>query len=167
VAFGGVNNERRQAFAAILEKEPFGGVGPAELEKYKCDDCTLGVPPLAYVVFPGSELSHLMAGTPSVADINLHPGWLSVNVTQCGWPADRASVAAMTAYELGPGLTPIRWGYTSDYSWVYDRLFDEGRVAERFDPSTARLLVPLQMWDGERFRDQRASHLPGPGAGDR
>jgi hypothetical protein len=153
VAVGGVNNERDQAFLALLEKEAFGGVGPAEREKYRCTSCAPGAIPIAYVLFPRTELGGLAIGKPNVAEIRMHSSWLSVNVWQAGWGDGPSTVNAMTAYELGPDLTPIRWGYTDPYAWVHDRLFEAGRLPARFDRSTAPPLVPLQVWDGQRFRD--------------
>jgi hypothetical protein len=154
VLVGGVNNERRKAFLALLEKEHFGGVGPAEAERYRCTSCAPGVPHLAYVLFPDAELAGLSLGMTSVAETEMHSDWLTVNVSQNGWGHGPSSVTAMTAYDLGPDLRPFRWSYTDAYAWVHDRLFEAGQVSTRFDASKAKPLVPLEMWDGRRFREQ-------------
>jgi len=154
VVVGGVNNERRQAFLTVLQKEPFGGVGPAEQEQYRCTGCAPGAPALGYVLFPDSELARLRMGMSSVAEIRLHGSWLSVNVLQNAGTDGQSSVPAFTAYELRPDLTPARFEYSDGYRWVHDRMHEAGRVAARFDPAQAPSLVPLVAWDGHGFRQQ-------------
>ena len=148
---GGVNNERKTAAMAVFDVERFGGAAPAQTPKYRCHNCTPGQPD-HYVVFPQTDVSHLMGGMPVVAEFAVQPsGEIVVSVQQHSalLPGEDSYSLALTNYRLDAGFRAHDAEYFAQYVAAHDFYASTGSLDHRFDAGReSAQLWPVLRWNG-------------------
>lgn len=125
VAFGGFNNPRNEAMAAILDANNADGQGPGTAgTPFNCLNCASAAP-LFYATLPRSELNLLTASRFNRAHISVVTGRMVAMTTEL---EGTTSAAATAIYEFDVDARTVRARYSEGYWDAHRRLELEGRL---------------------------------------
>jgi hypothetical protein len=153
---GATNNETNSADLTVLDYLLPSGLAPAAVEDYECINCPAGRP-LAFLVFPRTEISKVLNSRPRVKEIwPLPDGGFEVAVNE-GEVGDAETANAQ--YSFGSDLRLRDAQITDGYVANFNKLLARGAVKHALDrKAEADHLRHIRYWDGHGFREE----LPGP-----
>jgi hypothetical protein len=160
---GFVNNNGDDSGAsfAVIDYEHPGGSSPALREKYRCQDCPAGRP-IAFYIFPRSELSRALRWLPATSEIFVSEGGaITVAARQTALLTEPFPMQAIVLYRLDPQLNVVYAEHDGGYEQVHAQLEGAGMIKHKYSAAEERELWPVLRWDGERFV---AVHAPQPHA---
>ena len=156
---GGANNDSLGATLVAIDVAEPDGAAPAVNRRYECDDCPRGSP-LAYFVFPPTDIQRALGATSTVQEIRVGAdGTVTVLVASdiSGVvPADGATIGA-ARYVFDAQLKPLRASIDRSYRLVHDELYRRGLLDHSAGPLDERDLWPILQWDGVSFREVYAA----------
>jgi len=153
ILVGAMDNERVATSLAVLDYENPSGFAPAENPKYRCENCPQGSP-LAFFIFPRTEMSRRFETRPVVSQIRAQPdGRVTVTVVQ---------MTHQLRGEVGPYGADV-W-YTLDQRLLlaeaesgdmYRRLHSYpelmSQLKHAFGPKCEDEILPVLSWNGAKF----------------
>jgi hypothetical protein len=156
---GGMNNEHVAAGLAVLDFDNLSGYGPASNPKYLCRNCPEGAP-VAYFVFPRTEISRAVDHRPYVRDLSADVrGALTVTVAEAGGPPP-AEPSAHVVYRLDSEFRLIQANFDDQYRGIHSRLRLAGGLDHPLRPEETATLRNVLYWAGDPFRTMTASDSP-------
>jgi hypothetical protein len=139
----GVSNSHRGSVLAVLDASNVSGVSPEAVDSaYRCQNCPPGSP-LAYFVFPHSELNALAARTPLEQSLAVtEDGTIVLRI-----PQSQEFAAAEAIYEFSSALELRRASFSDIYWDWHRRLEGQGKVAHAADRCPDRQALSMRRWD--------------------
>ncbi|HBY59532.1 MAG TPA: hypothetical protein DEH78_06895 [Solibacterales bacterium] len=151
---GGANNEHHAAGLAVLDYNHIAGSAPATNPHYRCANCPAGGP-LAYFVFPQTDVARAVNAWPHVWRVNLDaPDRLSVWSLQTREPLAQGGPPGLPGaliYGFDSQLKLRSAEHVEGYRAVHGILTAAGRLDHAFGPRDERELYPVLRWNGRAF----------------
>ncbi|MCL4524050.1 MAG: hypothetical protein M1453_09435 [Acidobacteria bacterium] len=150
---GAMNNERMAASLAVLDYENPSGSAPAENPKYRCGDCPQGSP-LAFFVFPPTEMSREFATRPTVTEIRAQPdGRVTATVVHSRHELqdELGPLGADVWYTLGEHLQLVEAETGDAYRRLHSSVDLVGRLKHPYGPKCEGQIFPVLAWNGKSF----------------
>jgi hypothetical protein len=155
---GATNNEHFAASLAVLDYASPMGAAPAAKPKYRCTNCPAGSP-LAFFVFPATEISHLTNYRPVLRDIRPgSSGSFILNVEQASYDTEHNNPGG-SAFYVFDSAGRIAEAETGDsYRLLHARLEARNRIHHPFRRACEEQLFPVLRWDhaAQRFVPESA-----------
>jgi hypothetical protein len=147
LAISGFHQAKNGGMLALLDGRNISGASPeAPDSKYACKGCPPGSP-LAYAVFPRSELNRVTGSAFNRASIESTPGRLVVHTLETDIPPDR-SYAVDAIYEFSLSMELQRATYGGRYWDRHKALELEGKIKHSRENCPERDGPPvIEMWD--------------------
>jgi hypothetical protein len=143
---GATNNENFAASLAVLDYANPSGSAPAANPKYRCTDCPAGGP-LAFFVFPATELSRITNFRPVLHDLRSDgSGNFILNVVQAPYDAE-AGGGASAFYVLSSGGSITEAETGDSHRLLHFRLETRDRLSHSFGLACEKQLFPVLRWD--------------------
>jgi hypothetical protein len=153
ILVGATNNEKFAASLAVLDYANPSGSAPAAKPKYRCANCPAGVP-LAFFVFPATELSRITNFRPVVHDLRTDgAGNFILNVDQASHDPALGGQGASAFYVLSPTGSIVEAETADSHRQLHSRLETRNRLNHPFRRACEKQLFPVLRWDhaAQRF----------------
>ncbi len=150
---GATNNETNSADLTVLDYLLPSGHAPAAAGDYECVDCPAGRP-LAFLVFPRTEISKVLNSRPRVKEIYPLPdGGFEVAVDE---GEVEIGESANAQYSFGSDLRLRDAQVTDGYVANFNLLLARGLLKHALDrKAEADHLRHVRYWDGHGFQEER------------
>lgn len=146
---GGTNNEHVTAALAVIDYENPTGWSPARKEQYRCANCS-GAWPVAYIIFPRSEIAQVLDARQTVREIRAHAnGSFEIMVVA---DADLGGNTPGQAYTFESNLLLLSAEIVESYVYAHNEMQKLGILNHPLDRKReSESIRSLLYWDGTRF----------------
>jgi hypothetical protein len=153
ILVGAMFNDGTRVSLAALDYERPGGSAPAQQAKYRCQNCPPGEP-LAFLVFPRTELSRMLEDRPAVSEMRVQADGGILLTTANG----TFSVEAGKEISHGDAIYTLDSHFRitgaetgNQYRMIHNRLELVGRIKHVFRPEEDAELFPVLEWRNGEF----------------